>query len=247
MRKKFLIPVILISCALMMSACGSEENTTSQNTTPSVEETVEVEETEETAPVVEETTPVETEEVETEEVEETTPTTTPEATTPSNGDNKPSTEETKPSTEETKPQPVEPVHTHNYINGDCSCGAHDPNYQPPHTHNYTGGDCTHPSTCSCGATGNYGSHNWTTRTWTEQVIHPGETVTETIMVPGAQCNCGYTGTADDVRAHIANSNDIWCSGWCGWEIPQTVTHTTDPWTENINHSETTCSICGARQ
>jgi len=44
MRKKFLIPVILMSCALVMSACGSE------NTTP-VEETVVVEETE--APVVE--------------------------------------------------------------------------------------------------------------------------------------------------------------------------------------------------
>lgn len=241
MKKKFLIPVILMSCALMMSACGSEENTTSQNTTPSVEETVEVEETEETAPVVEETTPVETEEVETEEVEETTPTTTPEATTPSNGDNKPSTEETKPSTEETKPQPVEPVHTHNYINGDCSCGAHDPNYQPPHTHNYTGGDCTHPSTCSCGATGNYGSHNWTTRTWTEQIIHEGETVTT--YTEGAKCaDCGFTGTVGEVIAH---QDATWHSGWCGTQIP--VTTTSAPWTENVDHSETTCSICGARQ
>lgn len=232
MRKKFLIPVILISCALMMSACGSEKTTT-ENTTPSVEETVEVEETEETAPVVEETAPVETE-----EVEETTPTTTPEATTPSNGDNKPSTEETKPSTEETaptNPQPTQPVHTHNYINGDCSCGAHDPNYQPPHTHNYTGGDCTHPSTCSCGATGNYGSHNWTTRTWTEQIIHPGETA------EGYHCKeCGFEDLdLQVVRAHLDSAGHM---AWSNYTIT-----ISSPWTENVEHSETTCSICGARQ
>ena len=240
MKKKFLIPVILMSCALMMSACGSEENTTSQNTTPSVEETVEVEETEETAPVVEETTPVETEEVETEEVEETTPTTTPEATTPSNGDNKPSTEETKPSTETTTPttQPTQPTQPE----APTQPQPTNPEpVQPVHTHNFVGGDCTHPSTCECGATGSYGSHNWTTRTWTEQIIHEGETITT--YQPGARCGeCGYTGTADEVYAHQRSTG---CYGYTGYEIP--VTTTTDPWTENVNHSETTCSICGARQ
>ena len=41
---------------------------------------------------------------------------------------------------------TDPEHTHSYVNGECSCGAADPNYEPPHEHSYINGEC------SCGAT-----------------------------------------------------------------------------------------------
>ena len=37
------------------------------------------------------------------------------------------------------------LHTHNFVDGVCACGAEDPNYVPPHTHNFVDG------VCSCGA------------------------------------------------------------------------------------------------
>ena len=140
-------------------------------------------------------------------------------------------------------------------NKNCSrCGENNPNYKAAHTHNYNSAVTSQPScanngvrtyTCSCGDSYTESipatSHNWTTRTWTEQVIHPGETITT--YQPGARCGeCGFTGTADEVYAHQRSTG---CMGYTGYEIP--VTTTTDPWTENVNHSETTCSICGARQ
>lgn len=236
-----------------------------ENTTPSVEETVEVEETEtqvDETPVVEETEAPEATPVETEEVEETTtPTTTPEATE--------EPESTPASTEEpTEPEPTEPPHTHNYrasvtqptcttqgyttytcncgysykdnytngshnySNGTCTtCGASDPNYIPPHTHNYTGGDCSHPSTCSCGATGTYGSHKWTTKTWTEYIQHEA--------VDGYWClQCGFkdvdprvVAAHTDAAGHMAYGNCIVTPGWI----------------ETIEHNDTVCEICGAHQ
>lgn len=170
---------------------------------------------------------VETEELETTEVT----TSSTEETKPSTEETKPSTEETKPSTEQpTNPQPTQPT------NPQPTEPA-----QPAHTHNFTGGDCSNPSTCSCGATGSYGSHNWTTRTWTEEIVHEGETVTT--YQPGARCGeCGFTGTVLEVDAHQDTTG---CMGYTGYEIP--ITTTTAPWTETVTHSETTCSICGARQ
>lgn len=148
-----------------------------------------------------------------------------------NKDNtKPSTEQAAPTTQPTQPEaPTQPQHTN------------PERVQPAHTHNFVGGDCTHPSTCECGATGRYGSHNWNTRTWTEQIIHEGETVTT--YKPGARCGeCGLTGTVLEVDAHQDSTGHM---GYTGYEIP--VTTTTAPWTETVNHSETTCFICGARQ
>lgn len=264
MKKKLLIPIIMLSCALMMSACG-KESTTTKNTTPSVEDTdTQVVET----PVVEETEASETTPVETEEVEETTtPTTTPEATTPSNEDNEPSKEETTPSVE----QPKTPVHTHNYSSTitsqpgcttkgvrtytcecgksytesipatnhnfgnnqpTCSnCGANNPNYQPPHTHNYTGGDCSHPSTCSCGATGTYGSHKWTNKTWTEYIDHES--------VQGYCClGCGFADV--DVMVVIAHIDSTGHMAYGNCIV-------TPGWIETIEHNDTVCEICGAHQ
>ena len=49
-----------------------------------------------------------------------------------------------------------------------SAGAQQPQLnsgtQTAHTHNFQGGNCSTLAVCSCGATGNYGSHNWTTKT-----------------------------------------------------------------------------------
>ena len=41
--------------------------------------------------------------------------------------------------------PPAPDHTHSYVDGMCSCGEKDPNYNPGHTHNYVDGKC------ECGA------------------------------------------------------------------------------------------------
>lgn len=50
-------------------------------------------------------------------------------------------------------------HTHEYVEGKCSCGAEDPTYVPPHTHNFVAGEIVAPTfdaegyttyTCSCG-------------------------------------------------------------------------------------------------
>lgn len=160
---------------------------------------------------------------------------TTEVTTSSTEETKPSTEESKPSTEETKPsteQPTNPQPTQP-TNPQPTEPA-----QPAHTHNFIGGDCSNPSTCSCGATGSYGSHNWTTRTWTEEIVHEGDLIG---YDDGAHCKeCGFSGSVDEVDAHID------ATGHIGYSNHHTPIYS-DPWTETVNHSETTCSICGARQ
>ncbi|MBE6130233.1 MAG: hypothetical protein E7183_00725 [Erysipelotrichaceae bacterium] len=36
----------------------------------------------------------------------------------------------------------EPPHTHEFVEGKCTCGEVDPNYEPPHTHEFIEGKCT---------------------------------------------------------------------------------------------------------
>ena len=244
----------------MLGACGSKENVTAENTTPSATEitTPETEETEEVEETttseteeVEETTTSETEETEAVETEETETETeeteeAKESTTPTTEDRKPSTEEPKPTEQPTESKPSEPSQPEPSQPVAPEPTQPEPSQPevPAHTHNFTGGDCSHPSTCNCGATGEYGAHNWSTNTWTEEITHPGETITT--YIPGAQCNCGYTGTVNEVSKHIRDRGGAgFCSGSAGWEIP--VTTTTEPWTETITHTETICSICGAKQ
>lgn len=146
-------------------------------------------------------------------------------------------------------------------NKNCSrCGENNPNYKAAHTHNYNSAVTSQPScanngvkkyTCGCGdsytesipATG----HNWNTRTWTEQIVHPGAEVCKGEYDEGIHCKECYYGYGDgasyqDVIDHIDATGHI---GWSNHAIPIMVTEA--PWTETVNHSETTCSICGARQ
>ena len=68
-----------------------------------------------------------------------------------------------------KDEPTEstPVHVHSYVNGKCTCGLVDPNYEPAHVHNYTDG------VCSCG------------------VIDPEADSTHIHRFVLGVCECGY--------------------------------------------------------
>ena len=80
----------------------------------------------------------------------------------------------------------DPLHEHSYINGECSCGATDPNYEPPHEHSYINGEC------SCGATDpNY------------------EPPHEHSYING-ECSCGAT-DPDGTTSGDENTEMVWVS------------------------------------
>ena len=59
--------------------------------------------------------------------------------------------------EKAKVNNTETPHEHSYVDGVCSCGQVDPNYNggsagDNHSHYYSNATCTEPATCECGAT-----------------------------------------------------------------------------------------------
>ena len=59
--------------------------------------------------------------------------------------------------EKAKDNNTETPHEHSYVDGVCSCGQVDPNYNggsagDNHSHYYSNATCTEPATCECGAT-----------------------------------------------------------------------------------------------
>lgn len=233
MRKKFLIPVILMSCALMMSACG-KENTVTENTTPSVEETVEVEE-ESTVPsteTAEESTKPSTEASTKKPVEETTKPST-EAPT-----KKPVEETTKPSTEAPTKKPTEQA-TEAPTQKPTEVPTQKPTEQPTqpaHTHSWSQATCTSPATCGCGATnGSALGHNWSQATCTS---------------PSTCSRCGATNGS--ALGHNFGNNNQTCSN-CGvnnpnYQAPHTHNWSTKSWTTTEETQELVdgrcCGGCG---
>ncbi len=81
-----------------------------------------------------------------------------------------------------------PATGHSYVNGDCHCGAHDPNYVPPHT------------------------HSWTEHTWTEDVV--SGYMVEYIVCNG--CGASFDSVAS-VHAHQDSTGWDGTpkhTGWC---------------------------------
>lgn len=217
MKKRVLIPIIFILCAIVFSACGNNKDASIENISTDTEDGTEEDTTKEGASEASTAATTSTEEA----------TTTEEEAKTSTEEKKTSAEDKKSSTEEKKTATEQP-----------SSSAH--------SHNFVGGDCSHPSTCSCGATGSYGSHNWNTRTWTEQIVHPGAEVCKGEYDEGIHCKECYYGYSDgasyqDVIVHIDATGHI---GWSNHAIPIMVTEA--PWTETVTRSETTCTICGAK-
>lgn len=84
--------------------------------------------------------------------------------------------------------------------------------KPTHTHSFQGGNCSTPSTCSCGATGDYGSHAWTTQTIHHDATGHNEsrvTGTENVYVGRQRVSVYYCGqgnghiyTDDQGQLHV---------------------------------------------
>ena len=133
-----------------------------------------------------------------------------------------------------------PATGHNFGNNNqvcLVCNVANPNYV--HTHVFVGGTCTTPATCSCGATGNYGLHNWN-RT-SEQIFHPAGThnVVTNQIVYAAHCGeCDFFGSVLDVDAHLDSS------GHMAYYGPYIVYEFGD-WTETVVYD--VCTTCGARK
>ena len=76
-------------------------------------------------------------------------------------------------------------------------------------------------------------HQWTEKSWTETIEHPGE------VIPGEICDtCGFwCKTASEMIAH---QEETGCFGY------QNHSHYTDPTTETITHHKRVCN-CGAEE
>ena len=137
--------------------------------------------------------------------------------------------------------------------------------QTVHTHNFKGGDCSTPATCSCGATGDYGSHNWVTNSIHHDATGHYESRTTTELVPvftakegWYECthhDCGLVFSGpnayNDQNNHwIRTRHNIEYRGGGFETVYEEQTVTKDVWVEDTaawDEKVTKCSICGARQ
>lgn len=221
MRKKFLsISMVAILSVTMLVGCGDNAVETSMEPTEVEEIEAETEETEETEAEAEaEAEAEETEETE-EEIEEAEAEAEVEA------------EETEVSAKTADVEEVEedeevvvPVHTHNYALTASTAGT----------------SCTNAGidtyTCNCGdsytvANNIYGTHTWTTETYSETIHHDAIMGAEY----GYTCGCGVFHTFDDTHYLTCSyTNDV---------REYVVSAAYD---EVVNHSRTYCTSCGAQQ
>ena len=145
--------------------------------------------------------------------------------------------------------------------------------QTAHTHNFQGGNCSTPATCSCGATGSYGSHNWVTKT----IHHDATGHYESVVVRTEEGIIGYKPKNRtvykcndcDFFVDITYENDVTTAakkeghknstGHSGFKFVRidggepiygTIDITEDVWVQDTaawDEKVTTCSICGAKQ
>ena len=137
------------------------------------------------------------------------------------------------------------LHTHSYVDGECECGAEDPNYVAPHVHSYVNGKCecgeydpahTHDygeGVCICG------DHDPSHECEENVFWHPAMVV-PTCTTPGARvfecttCNYYYTvETEIDPNAHESLDYDN-----------AVVITAADCATETDGLQEVTCLDCG---
>lgn len=170
-------------------------------------------------------------------------------------------EDPVPGAEQKQPQPSEPK--------PAATSQSTKETQPVHTHSFQGGNCSTPATCSCGATGDYGGHNWATQTvhhdatghYESRVTGTEQVVVDTIpAVYRDRCICG-----DFLDERPAAHGKIWVNGSDIWDEGHGVTKfmvkdveyiyesrdkVEDVWVVDSpawDENTTTCSICGARQ
>lgn len=120
---------------------------------------------------------------------------------------------------------------------------------PVHTHNYAltastvGTSCTNAGidtyTCNCGdsytvANNNYGTHTWTTETYSETIHHDAVEHYQR----GYVCSCG---------TFWPDNGDLSHAEGCGYVTSGRVITDSPAYDEVVNHSRTYCTSCGAQQ
>lgn len=189
---------------------------------------------------------------------------------------KPSTEpqQPKPGAEPQQPQPSTGTQQPQQPQPGANPQQPSTGTQTVHTHNFQGGNCSTPAICSCGATGNYGSHNWVTKTIHHDATgHYEKKVTgkEQVLVgiiPAEykyKCLCGATfDSSTDLWIHVATVDDGSGSlfvkdghdnlGKVEVKEAEFIYEEQDKvenvWVEDTaawDENITTCSICGTKQ